>query len=35
MDEIKTNAAQEPAEDQEESLILKFRKPYMLSLIHI
>ena len=29
MDEIKTNAAQEPAEDQEESLILKFRKPYM------
>lgn len=29
MDEIKTNAALEVAEDQEESLILKFRKPYM------
>ena len=40
MEEIKATAAQEPAEDQEESLILKFRKPYMfegkeLSLIHI
>ena len=29
MEEIKATAAQEPAEDQEESLILKFRKPYM------
>ena len=28
MDEIKTGAVQEAAEDQEESLILKFRKPY-------
>ena len=29
MDEIKANAALEAAEDQEESLILKFKKPYV------
>lgn len=29
MDEIKDNAALEAAEDQEESLILKFKKPYV------
>ena len=29
MEEIKDNAALEAAEDQEESLILKFKKPYV------
>lgn len=28
MDEMKKNTAMEPAEDQEESLVLKFKKPY-------